>query len=1116
MFSRLSRKLGICHGEWSRLISMCILVFLLLVGWAFGRSSRDSFFIQEAGPDQLPYVYIIGSLILIITAPFYSLVVNRMARHTMMVVLLVGSAGLLIGLRLLIDLDLTVMPYLLFSMTDLIIVMLFYMHFWTFANDVFDPREGKRLFPLIGGSGLTGGIIGGLAVEPVVSAVGTVNMLVVWSGILLMAVPMVIYVNRAAFGMNSTKAPESDEENSESSFYESIASVWNVPLIRILTFMAFPLWLASSIMDYLFYAALDEMYHEQDRLTGFLGLFNSASSIFSLVVQLSITGWLLNRFGVGNSVLIHPLCLSLGTMMFTIRNLLPASGISTIGSFRGLLAVFAKLSDNVPYYSVGESSTQLLFNALPQDIRGKARSFISGWVEPIVTMLSGFILLLFIHLEMPLWVISLVTVGLALVWVGISTSVKKLYLKALVNNLSSKDVNLSGDSLVTLTSMGGAEIAPSLIEAVTSADENVALFALEQLKSNHSAELTNQIHLKLPASKPRVQVAILGIIEEACLQESTETVAQLLVSGEDTVRSAAIPVLGKLDPEGFAERIIPLLDSDNLELRAKAIVGLLQGKSSGDGYQRASAALDSTLAAEDSKTREIAVYILGELNLPQHQFRIIGYLSDEKLAVQRAAVEAAAKIADPEFVPDLIHLMRNESLVDDVTKALTGMVELSLDPLHETLRDLAKDGQYDSDPENSKFLQRILSCLGDIGDLRSSEVLSEVFGFLPEHQASRLSHFSDHSAIVDALVRIKMAQDADSVDTGQISDAASQRTARHVTGLLEQHGMRLSEKEIKINTLKNTKESKATLLLEDALRQISASHETQAMRCLQVIHQPGTIKAASSNFRRSDQRAKAEAIELLSELGREARDLARILETKYFPEAQATEDLALSGVLRKSFDSDNPLWLRVCSLYVAGEITETDVVDEVASLVKDPDLIIRRHAMLALKKLDPQERDSTLPSEVAKMGHDMERILFLKSVPLFAEMGGETIQWVNDIATEAHFSEDEVIFEEGDEGDACYLILRGSVRVVKGEDKAAVIAIREQGDYFGEMAILEDEPRSATVEAQEDTEMLVINRDDFHRLIIGHPNVLFSLFKGLSKILRETNAQLSASLERAG
>ena len=110
------------------------LVFLLLVGWAFGRSSRDAIFIKEAGPDHLPYVYIIGSLIVMASAPFYSMVVGRIARHRFMIGQLIGSEILLVAMRMAISLDLSAMPYLLFSISQLVIIVLFYMHFWMFAN----------------------------------------------------------------------------------------------------------------------------------------------------------------------------------------------------------------------------------------------------------------------------------------------------------------------------------------------------------------------------------------------------------------------------------------------------------------------------------------------------------------------------------------------------------------------------------------------------------------------------------------------------------------------------------------------------------------------------------------------------------------------------------------------------------------------------------------------------------------------------------------------------------------------------------------------------------------------------------------------------------------------
>ncbi|MEE2993350.1 MAG: Npt1/Npt2 family nucleotide transporter [Gemmatimonadota bacterium] len=1102
MFSRVSRTLGICDGEWGRLISMSTLVFLLLVGWAFGRSSRDAIFIKEAGPDHLPYVYIIGSLIVMASAPFYSMVVGRIARHRFMIGQLIGSAILLVAMRMAISLDLSAMPYLLFSITDLVIIVLFYMHFWMFANDVFDPREGKRLFPLIGGAGLAGSILGGLTVKPIVHIIGTANLLLVWAALLLIAIPTVIFANRAvsALGVASSATESMEEESAVSGIFKTISSVWEVPLIRILTYMAVPMWLAIGIVDYLFFSAMNEVFHDQDQLTGFLGLFSSVSSISSLILQLFVTGWLLKKLGVGSSVLIHPVSFSFGAIVLTIRNLLPAVGVPAFWSFRSLSAVFAKFSDNAPYYSVGESSTQLLFNALSEEKRGQGRAFISGTVEPVVTVLAGLVLLLFIALEMPLWMISLVTVGLAVAWILAASRIKGLYLQALVKNLSSRDANLSGDSLVALGSFKGPEVAPMLFEAVTSPDENVAVFALELLQNSNDKELIGRIHLQLPEARPQVKIAILNIMEEYDIQQGTDVVAPLLDTEDVGVCSAAIRVLGRLNPGKYAAKIMPFLNAADMELRAQAVIALMRCRPASDGYERASISLERTIEASDLDTREEAAYLVGEMREGQYMERLFEFLRDDSESVQRRAIEALVKIADPRCVHELIPLMRVDALAQDVMDAVIVLTDKSLEPLHRTLQALVNDDrQQHGDPGIVEYMNRIIFCLGEIGRPESADFLTELFEPAPK---------AVHPAIIDAMVRIKLTQ-AKSSETSSEPDAlASSQMMHHVSNLLNHHRSSIQQEEGRIRSIRGIDREQATFLLIDALRQSSDYHEVRGLKCLQILNEPGMIRAAGSNLRRSEPRSKAEAIEVLSESGQDGRHFARILETKYFPEPKSIEDRETSEVLKQSIGSEEEVWLRACSIYAAGELQAKDLSEDLKALVEDPDPYINRHAQLALVKLDVAAMDEEFRNEVEKMGQDMERILFLKSVPLFAEMDGDAIRWVNNIVTESVYAKDETVFEEDAPGDAFYLIRRGSVRVVKGKENPVVISIREERDYIGEMAILDDEPRSATVEAQEDTEMLVINRDDFHRLVVTHPTVVFSLFKCLSRRLRETSDQL--------
>jgi CRP-like cAMP-binding protein len=144
------------------------------------------------------------------------------------------------------------------------------------------------------------------------------------------------------------------------------------------------------------------------------------------------------------------------------------------------------------------------------------------------------------------------------------------------------------------------------------------------------------------------------------------------------------------------------------------------------------------------------------------------------------------------------------------------------------------------------------------------------------------------------------------------------------------------------------------------------------------------------------------------------------------------------------------------------------------------------------------------------MAIDMERILFLRSVPLFTDIDGNDLQWINEITREKKYKAGQVVFRENDVGDALYIISRGSVRVVKGQNQV-ILQILEERECFGEMAILDQEPRSATVEVQKDATLLAIKRDDFQRLLLARPQLAFSLFHTISRRLREAVTRFTTS-----
>ena len=130
----------------------------------------------------------------------------------------------------------------------------------------------------------------------------------------------------------------------------------------------------------------------------------------------------------------------------------------------------------------------------------------------------------------------------------------------------------------------------------------------------------------------------------------------------------------------------------------------------------------------------------------------------------------------------------------------------------------------------------------------------------------------------------------------------------------------------------------------------------------------------------------------------------------------------------------------------------------------------------------------------------VEKVLFLKSIDLFSQIPGEDLAQVALIASEETRESTEDIFIEGDVADALYLVLEGKVRVHRQDKTIAELGERE---CFGEMAILDASPRSATVTALSDVALLKIAREDFEELLQEKHVIAQGIIKVLTRRLRE-------------
>jgi CRP/FNR family transcriptional regulator len=138
-------------------------------------------------------------------------------------------------------------------------------------------------------------------------------------------------------------------------------------------------------------------------------------------------------------------------------------------------------------------------------------------------------------------------------------------------------------------------------------------------------------------------------------------------------------------------------------------------------------------------------------------------------------------------------------------------------------------------------------------------------------------------------------------------------------------------------------------------------------------------------------------------------------------------------------------------------------------------------------------------------------IELLSRVPLFSELSREELERISSVAVPRSFPSGVRVFHEGDHSDACYLVRSGDLRVTRehSDGRAIALATLGPGDIFGELAMLDGEARSASVETLAESELLALPAVDMRRLLANRPEISVKLIAALTRRLRETNERVA-------
>jgi hypothetical protein len=251
------------------------------------------------------------------------------------------------------------------------------------------------------------------------------------------------------------------------------------------------------------------------------------------------------------------------------------------------------------------------------------------------------------------------------------------------------------------------------------------------------------------------------------------------------------------------------------------------------------------------------------------------------------------------------------------------------------------------------------------------------------------------------------------------------------------------------------------LLLAESLHNVSQKHGIRALRAIGLLGDRDAMNTAIENLQAGDAAQRANVLEALESISARWRGvlqpLMQLWEVDQSGGAEADWDRLLH-------DPDE--WVRECALFTKsyGE----KIMDTITTLSL------------------------------------MDRILFLRRVPLFATLSPTDLKQVAAIASEEIFPDGEVIAYKGEQGDAMFVIVSGEVSVCSEHNgNLTELARRTSGDFVGELSIINREPRDATLIASSDVRALCIDQKTFEGLIRERPEVSLFIIQVLSKRLKE-------------
>jgi MFS family permease len=659
-------------------LSILMFVYFSLITFSIYviKPAKVSLFLDYLTKKRLPYAFLLTALLMGLAVSLNSRLLRRVNRSVYIISTLVFfvTSGLVFWLFIRGSSPWPWTFLLLYSWGDILMVTAI-TQFWIFVNDLFRPREAKRLVGFLVSGGLLGGIAGSLVARYRPLDLRTESLVLVGPVLLVLCIVIVLLVQRTSGLATREEERPVESKKDKVGFAQSLAVLRKNRYLLLLSGLILSTIIVSNLVDFQFNSAAEIAFTDRDLRTSFLATFNLVILVISYLFTVFLTSRILKNFGMRIALLILPVLLLLGSIAIFF---IPAAGMI-------YWAVVVKGTDKSLTHSLSQSIREVLYIPVPPDIKYKAKVFIDMFLNKFADGLAGLVLIAvsaFIDLSARdvslVRDVSLIMIVFIVIWIWFGLRVTREYITIVKDNLHIK----WRDADKLITEKIDVDMTKAVFDTLQSRDRSSVLYAMNLFdlikREKLSPELKSLISIKGDELRARSMDSLLDVTGESLLPEFDDS----------------------LEAEELDSQVREIMSLDVYQELIKEKVE----KATGEKGSR----------AEVSKME--AAKVIGMMepgNLPIRELKKL--LQDDSPEVVRYAAESAGRLKRREFVPLLLEDLGRPATQESAIQALRSYG----DAIVGTLKDYLSDPQ-----ENIRARQSIPEILAKTGSQKAADIMT--------------------------------------------------------------------------------------------------------------------------------------------------------------------------------------------------------------------------------------------------------------------------------------------------------------------------------------------------------------------------------------------------------